>query len=78
MKVTILGYSGVREGDFNGRHWQNRQLYVVHNNPAKDVTGDQCEVFKIPVSLDISGLGVGCICDIYFNRYGRIESVIPC
>ena len=78
MKVILMGFSGVREGDYQGRHWQNRQLFVQHLEPAKDVIGEQCEVLKIPVSVDISSLGIGQSCNVYFNRYGRVDSIIPC
>lgn len=76
MKVVLLGYSDIKSGNYQGRDWSNRQLYVRHCTPANGVTGEQVEVIKVPVTIDVSGFKLGDTYDVYYNRYGKVDSVV--
>lgn len=79
MKAVVVGFSGVREGDYNGRHWRNRQLYINRfDKLPDDVIGQCAETLKVSADLDLSDIAVGQEVEIYYNRYGRVDAVVGC
>lgn len=76
MLVKLYGYSAVRSGNFNGRDWSNRVLYVEHlDNIPNGTIGSCFEALKVPTSIDVSKLFVGSDYNVYFNRYGRVDAI---
>ena len=78
MKVEIVGIQGV---DYVSRK-TNKQvtgttLHVTY--PRDNVEGVVCESIFVSSrsSIDLSGIHVGDIVDLSYNRYGSVESLCP-
>lgn len=75
MKFKVLGKTGRRTGEFNGRPYANYKLYVIDLEKRPDVTGDSCSVLTVPEKCDLSSLKPGDTVDVFFNRFGRVDDV---
>lgn len=75
MKVTVVGIARkVTEGEYQGFNYANRSLYV--NYSVSGVEGEVAERFKIPDRIsDLSGIHVGDVVNVEFNRFGKVVSV---
>lgn len=81
MKVKILGYSGIRSGEFNGHQYTNRKLsYVLAdgNMTPRDYKGNQAGEIKIGSSVagKLDSFNVGDIVNITYNRWGQVEDIL--
>lgn len=75
MRVKMIGMTDVRSGEFDGRRWSHRKLYVTYPDPnVADLTGEICEPMKIAPNIDVPGKP-GDMLEITFGRRDRVESI---
>lgn len=76
MIVHVEGIGRLSEGEYNGRQYSTRTLFVSYEDSARVSSGKCVERFKVSSSVsDLSDIKVDSDVDVQFNRYGRIIDV---
>lgn len=76
MIVHVEGIGKLSEGEYNGRPYSHRTIYVSYEDKQFVPAGVCVERFKVSTAVnDLSGVSVGDDLDVSFNRFGRIIDV---
>lgn len=76
MRVSIVGWSAVKEGVFQDRPYRNRMLYVMYLDTPDDVVGNKVECVKLKGDkTDMSGFLVGDTVNVFYDRYGNVDTI---
>lgn len=74
--LIVLGYVR-KQGEFEGRKFDNMMIYCQYVNPDPGVTGVQVEVIKCPYSaFESAGLSIGDQFLPYRDRFGRVTDIL--
>lgn len=76
MKFKVIGKTGRRTGEFQGRPYANYKIYVIDIDKRPDVVGDSCQALTVPERVDLSQVKPGDVVNVYYNRYGRVDDVV--
>lgn len=72
-------YVGYKEIDYvskkTGKPVKGKNLYITY--PADNVVGIVAEDIYVSSLMDITGLVIGQEMDVFFNRYGSVEQILP-
>ncbi len=71
----VLGISGLRKGEYQGREYSNHRLYLDNEIIPEGGKGTTLEVVTIPGKVDISAIEVGDYVRVMYNRFGRVDAV---
>ena len=76
MTVKVIGVGTLRSGNFNGKAWEHRKLYVSY--PVNGIKGEKVEALTIrPVVSELVGIEPGQKLELDFDRYNNVCSVLP-
>lgn len=75
--MKVVGKTDLRSGEFEGRKWAHRKLYVVHpDGQINGLEGEVAEALKIPENVStLSDVSIGRNIDVEFNRYGKVSAI---
>lgn len=80
MKATVYGIQRKVKWSYQGREGFNQRLHLVYpeemNNNETQEYGFRVESLKVPGRVDLSKIKVNDMIEIYYNRYGQVESVV--
>ncbi len=76
MMFEILGIEKVDyKSRRTGQQVRGTNLYCVDGQPHPGLIGQRVERLYIKEAIDCSSLSLGDRIDVYYNRYGSVESV---
>lgn len=75
MIAKLIGKTSVLSGEWEGRPWTHKKLFVTYPKPEfRELTGDFMEILKVPIHVDIPG-NPGDMIDVHFTRYNKVDRV---
>lgn len=77
MKAKVYGIQRDVRWNYNGQSGSNQRLHLCYPDklPAPD-EGYRVETMKVSKKVDLSGITAGDTVEIYFNRFGAVETVV--
>lgn len=71
---------GIYSGEYQGVKYSKLQFIVESDFPKKfsDFEGSYFESFTCPVSSENNLVQVGDFIRVYYNKYGKVDTVVVC
>lgn len=77
MKATVYGIQRKVHWIYKDQEGYNQRLHIMYPDQLTgDDEGYRVEAIKIPLKIDLSSIHPGNEVEIYFNRFGAVESVV--
>lgn len=76
MLFKVLGVE-TSNGEFRGNQYSGRNVYVLYPDSYTNdrLVGQKCERLWVPDRLGVGPLRPDDMIDVFYNKYGRIDSI---
>lgn len=80
MSELIVVGKGIYSGDYQGVKYSKLQFIVNTDKPKKftQFDGSYYETFTCPLTSENDRVQVGDSIRVYYNKYGKVDTVVVC